>query len=76
MGKSVTYRYIGIDPGKSGGITVIDEKDGSMETVKCPERTIDMAIMFHSFVGDEPNNVKLLMEKILGKFQILIHIPN
>ena len=24
MSKSVTYRYIGIDPGKSGGITMID----------------------------------------------------
>ena len=64
MDKSTTYRYIGIDPGKSGGITVIDGQDGTMETVKCPERTIDMAIMFHSFVGDEPNKVKLLMEKV------------
>ena len=67
MDKSTTYRYIGIDPGKSGGITVIDGQDGTMETVKCPERTIDMAIMFHSFVGDEPNKVKLLMEKVWAR---------
>ena len=67
MGKLVTYRYIGIDPGKSGGITVIDSKDGSMETVKCPERTIDMAMMFYSFVGDNPNNVKLLIEKLWAR---------
>ena len=67
MGKSATYRYIGIDPGKSGGITVIDAKDGSMETVKCPERTIDMATVFYSFVGDKPNNVRLLMEKVWAR---------
>ena len=66
MEKLTTYRYIGIDPGKSGGITVIDE-DGSMETIKCPDRTIDMALMFYSFVGDEPNNVKLLMENLWAR---------
>tara|TARA_Y100000593_G_scaffold9639_1_gene17486 strand:+ start:7045 stop:7539 length:495 start_codon:yes stop_codon:yes gene_type:complete len=67
MEKSATYRYIGIDPGKSGGITMIDTKDNYMEAVKCPDRTIDMALIFHSFVGDEPNRVRLLMEKVWAR---------
>ena len=67
MEKSATYRYIGIDPGKSGGITMIDAKDDYMEAVKCPDRTIDMALIFHSFVGDEPNRVRLLMEKVWAR---------
>ena len=31
-------KYIGIDPGKNGGITVIDEK-GEIEAYKCPEKS-------------------------------------
>jgi len=65
MSKSVTYRYIGIDPGKSGGITMI--KNDTVETYKCPDRTIDMALLFYSMLGDEPNNVKLLMEKVWAR---------
>ena len=65
MAKSTTYRYIGIDPGKSGGITMI-EKD-EIETFKCPDRTIDMAIIFESLLGDKPSKVKLLMEKVWAR---------
>ena len=65
MGKSITYRYIGIDPGRSGGITMIE--GDVIETHKCPDRTIDMALIFYSMIGDEPNNVKLLMEKVWAR---------
>ena len=65
MTKLVTYRYIGIDPGKSGAITMIE--DECVETIQCPDRTIDMALAFYSMLGDEPNNVKLLMEKVWAR---------
>ena len=65
MGKSITYRYIGIDPGKSGGITMIE--NDCIETSKCPVRTIDMALVFHSFIGDNPSSVNLLMEKVWAR---------
>ena len=65
MAKSVTYRYIGIDPGKSGGITMIEGE--KIESYKCPDRTIDMAIIFESLLGSNPGNVKLLMEKVWAR---------
>ena len=65
MAKSVTYRYIGIDPGKSGGITMIEGE--KIESYKCPDRTIDMAMLFLSLLGDKPDNVKLLMEKVWAR---------
>ena len=65
MGKSATYRYIGIDPGKSGGITMLEED--KIESYKCPERTIDMAMLFLSLLGDKPDKVKLLMEKVWAR---------
>lgn len=45
------FRYIGIDPGKSGGITVVD-KD-FIKTLKCPDNTIDMATLFEIMLKEK-----------------------
>ena len=39
---------IGIDPGKSGGITMISGK--GIETSKCTKEPVDMAIIFEYFI--------------------------
>ena len=57
------FKYIGIDPGVSGGLTVIDE-EGDIEAVKCPKKVVDMAATFLSAIGDTaPEDVKFLMER-------------
>ena len=61
------FKYIGIDPGKSGGLMVIDEK-GNAEAHKCPEKAIDMSVLFHIAIGDTPpDKVKLLMERVWAR---------
>ena len=35
-------KFIGIDPGKSGGITLIS--DEGIESIKCPKEPVDMAM--------------------------------
>ena len=60
------FKYIGIDPGKSGGITMIHGKD--VKTYKCPQKTEDMAILFTLLVGDTSSyDVKLLMERVWAR---------
>ena len=60
-------KYIGIDPGKSGGLAVINE-DGIMAAYKCPEKVFDMSVLFRLAVGDTaPDNVKLLMERVWAR---------
>ena len=60
-------KYIGIDPGKNGGITVIDEK-GNIEAHKCPEKVLDMSILFKIIIGDTaPKDVNLLMERVWAR---------
>ena len=60
-------KYIGIDPGKSGGIMVIDEK-GEVSAYKCPEKVLDMSMLFKLIIGDTaPENVKLLMERVWAR---------
>ena len=60
MTKSSHFKYIGIDPGKSGGITVIHGKD--VKAYKCPQRTEDMAMLFSLLVGDTSSyDIKVLM---------------
>ena len=60
-------KYVGIDPGKSGGIMVIDE-DGKAEAYKCPEKVLDMSILFKLIIGDTaPENVSLLMERVWAR---------
>ena len=49
MNKNSHFKYIGIDPGKSGGVTVIDGDD--IKAYKCPQRTEDMSTLFSLLVG-------------------------
>ena len=46
------YKYIGIDPGKSGGIAMIT-KD-TIEVKKCPETVRDMAFVFALMLHNTP----------------------
>ena len=60
-------KYIGIDPGKSGGITVIDE-EGNIDAYKCPEKVLDMSMTFKLIIGETaPDNVNLLMERVWAR---------
>ena len=60
-------KYIGIDPGKSGGIMIIDET-GKASAYKCPEKVFDMSVLFKISIGDTPpDNVKLLMERVWAR---------
>ena len=57
-------RYIGIDPGKSGGIMVINES-GEATAYKCPEKVFDMAVLFRLIMSHTaPDNICLLMERV------------
>ena len=56
-------KYIGIDPGKSGGIVCIEGKE--ILAKKCPDNAIDMAMTFAIMLGDTPpQNVIVMMEKV------------
>ena len=60
-------KYVGIDPGKSGGIMVIDE-DGEVCAYKCPEKVLDMSVLFRALVGcTAPDDVNLLMERVWAR---------
>ena len=60
-------RYIGIDPGKSGGIMVINES-GEATAYKCPEKVFDMAILFRLLLGNTaPDDVNLLIERVWAR---------
>ena len=60
------FKYIGIDPGKSGGITMIH--DNNFKTYKCPQRTEDMAMLFSLLVGDTSSyDIKVLMERVWAR---------
>ena len=66
MKKNSRFKYIGIDPGKSGGVTIIHGK--KIKTYKCPQRTEDMAILFSLLIGDPSSyDVKLLMERVWAR---------
>ena len=47
-------KYIGIDPGKGGGIAVISK--GKMKAYKCPNTIEDMAMLFSLIVNGTPAN--------------------
>ena len=60
------YKYIGIDPGKSGGIAMIT-KD-TIEVKKCPETVRDMAFVFALMVHDTPPlHVLVMIEKVWAR---------
>ena len=61
------FKYIGIDPGKSGGMVVINSR-GTAKAYKCPEKVFDMASLFRIAIGStSPDNVKLLMERVWAR---------
>ena len=65
--KSKYKKYIGIDPGKNGGVMVIDES-GKATAYKCPEKVFDMSILFRLLVGETaPDNICLLMERVWAR---------
>ena len=66
--KTMKYRfkYIGIDPGASGGIAVIH--NGKIKAYKCPKSSEDMAILFQMCMGStSAANIKLLMERVWAR---------
>ena len=61
-------RYIGVDPGKSGGIAVIDEHLEYIEVKKCPASVNDMALLFALTMGDyPPDSVCVMIEKVWAR---------
>jgi hypothetical protein len=61
------FKYIGIDPGKSGGIAIIDE-EGIMTAYKCPGSSEEMALLFQICIGNTPTSkVRLLMERVWAR---------
>ena len=61
------FKYIGIDPGVSGGMTMIDE-DNNIKAFKCPDKVIDMSMLFDVAIGNTPaDKVKFLMERVWAR---------
>ena len=61
------FKYIGIDPGKSGGLFVINSR-GTAKAYKCPEKVLDMSLLFSLAVGNTaPDKVRLLMERVWAR---------
>ena len=61
------FKYIGIDPGISGGLAVINEH-GEIKAYKCPSSSDDMSLLFEVCMGDTaPDDVRLLMERVWAR---------
>ena len=61
------FKYIGIDPGISGGIAVIDTR-GTIKAYKCPSSSEEMSLLFQMCIGrTAPDNVRLLMERVWAR---------
>ena len=51
-----TYKlYIGIDPGKSGGVAMINKKDNTLTVMKFPNELGELSVMIEAFI----HNVKV-----------------
>ncbi len=60
------FKYIGIDPGKGGGIAMICQ--GAVKVAKCPASVYDMALMFELLIhGSPPNAVIVMIEKVWAR---------
>ena len=67
MTKKSHFKYIGIDPGISGGIAVI-KYDGTIQAFKCPKSSEDMALLFRILLGSTPAaEIRLLMERVWAR---------
>ena len=65
--KKSHFKYIGIDPGISGGIAVIDEKN-EIKAHKCPRSSDDMALLFQMCIGNTPTDkIRLVMERVWAR---------
>ncbi len=63
---SHSIKYIGIDPGKSGGIAVISNE--GIEVKKCPESVQDMAFLFALILQETPpSHVLVMIEKVWAR---------
>ena len=61
------FKYIGIDPGASGGLAVIDAR-GQMKAFKCPKSSEEMALLFEVAMGNTaPDKIRLLMERVWAR---------
>ena len=59
-------KFIGIDPGKGGGIAVLTK--GGNEVKKCPDTVQDMSLMFALMVGSTPaDKVLVMLEKVWAR---------
>ena len=59
-------KVIGIDPGKSGGISVVE--DGKIKAYKCPKTVEDMAMLFALICGDTPKDkIYAMMERVWAR---------
>ena len=64
--KSHSNKFIGIDPGKSGGICVIE--DNFIEAKKCPSSVHDMSLMFALIVQETPPYlIHVMIEKVWAR---------
>ena len=64
--KSNSLKFIGIDPGKSGGICVIH--DNNIEAKKCPGSVHDMSLMFALIVEETPPYlIRVVLEKVWAR---------
>ena len=62
--KAPFRKCIGIDPGKSGGVAVI-EKDGTTKVYKCPATVKDMALLIGMCLTDvAPYATAVFLEKV------------
>ena len=60
------FKYIGIDPGASGGIAVIH--NGKIKAYKCPKSSEDMALLFQMCIGStSAADTRLLMERVWAR---------
>ena len=60
------FKYIGVDPGVSGGLVVID--NGNIIAEKCPKKVVDMAAIFQAAIGSaDTDNVRFLMERVWAR---------
>ena len=61
-------KYIGIDPGKGGGIVMIDDDSNTIEVKKCPDSVYNMALMFALMIGDTPpSHIIVMIEKVWAR---------
>ena len=59
-------KVIGIDPGKDGGISVVE--DGKITAHKCPKTVEDMAVLFTLICGDTPKDkIYAVMERVWAR---------